>query len=69
MNPADPQSRFDALVWPHAATVLRTARFLCADPADPAGVSVVRGQVEVATTEGQIESVSLVPEDPHFISP
>jgi RNA polymerase sigma-70 factor (ECF subfamily) len=30
----DPQSRFDALVWPHAATVLRTARFLCADPAE-----------------------------------
>jgi RNA polymerase sigma-70 factor (ECF subfamily) len=30
----DPKSRFDALVWPHAATVLRTARFLCADPAE-----------------------------------
>ena len=28
------QSRFDALVWPHAATVLRTARFLCHDPAE-----------------------------------
>jgi RNA polymerase sigma-70 factor (ECF subfamily) len=34
LNPADPKSRFDALVWPHAATVLRTARFLCADPAE-----------------------------------
>ena len=35
-----------------------------ADPADPDAVTVVRGQVEVATTAGQIESVALVPEDP-----
>ena len=34
MNPTEAQSRFDALVWPHAATVLRTARFLCHDPAE-----------------------------------
>ena len=34
MNPTDAQLRFDALVWPHAATVLRTARFLCHDPAE-----------------------------------
>jgi RNA polymerase sigma-70 factor (ECF subfamily) len=27
-------SRFDALVWPHAAAVLRTARFLIHDPAE-----------------------------------
>jgi len=29
----DAQSRFDAVVWPHAATVLRTARYLVHDPA------------------------------------
>jgi RNA polymerase sigma-70 factor (ECF subfamily) len=34
LNPTDAQSRFDALVWPHAATVLRTARFLCHDQAE-----------------------------------
>jgi RNA polymerase sigma-70 factor (ECF subfamily) len=34
LNPTDAQSRFDALVWPHAAAVLRTARFLCHDPAE-----------------------------------
>jgi uncharacterized cofD-like protein len=41
-----------------------TARVRGADPDDPAGVCVVRGQVEVATTDGRIESVALVPEDP-----
>jgi uncharacterized cofD-like protein len=41
-----------------------TARVRGADPGDPTGVSVVRGQVEVATTAGQIESVALVPQDP-----
>ena len=35
-----------------------------ADPDQPADVTIVRGQVEVATTAGQIESVALVPEDP-----
>jgi RNA polymerase sigma-70 factor (ECF subfamily) len=34
LNPTDPKPRFDALVWPHAAAVLRTARFLCHDPAE-----------------------------------
>jgi len=34
LNPTDAPSRFDALVWPHAATLLRTARFLCHDPAE-----------------------------------
>ena len=52
-------------VLPMATTPMDiTARVRGADPADPAGVSVVRGQVEVATTVGQIESVALVPEGP-----
>ena len=52
-------------VLPMATTPMDiTARVRGADPADPAGVAVVRGQVEVATTDGRIESVALVPEDP-----
>ena len=35
-----------------------------ADPAEPASMSTVRGQVEVATTSGQVESVWLLPPDP-----
>ena len=34
------------------------------DPADPDGLSVVRGQAEVARTPGQVRSISLLPEDP-----
>jgi uncharacterized cofD-like protein len=41
-----------------------TARVRGAEEADPEAVTVVRGQVEVATTAGRIESVALVPEDP-----
>ena len=52
-------------VLPMATTPMDiTARVRGADPADPGAVTVVRGQVEVATTAGQIESVALVPEDP-----
>jgi uncharacterized cofD-like protein len=52
-------------VLPMATTPMDiTARIRGADPGEPAGVSVVRGQVEVATSAGQIESVALVPEDP-----
>lgn len=52
-------------VLPMATTPMDiTARVRGADPDDPAGVRVVRGQVEVATTGGRIESVALVPEDP-----
>ncbi len=35
-----------------------------ADPARPDDVTTVRGQVEVATTPGMVESVELVPADP-----
>jgi uncharacterized cofD-like protein len=35
-----------------------------ADPARPGEVSTVRGQVEVATTPGLVESVEVVPADP-----
>ncbi|HSE72314.1 MAG TPA: uridine diphosphate-N-acetylglucosamine-binding protein YvcK [Nocardioidaceae bacterium] len=35
-----------------------------ADPDDPAGLSTVRGQVEVASTTGQVVSVDLEPTDP-----
>ncbi|MCX6396049.1 MAG: uridine diphosphate-N-acetylglucosamine-binding protein YvcK [Propionibacteriales bacterium] len=34
------------------------------DPADPDGITVVRGQVEVATTAGQVVDVRLEPGDP-----
>ncbi len=34
------------------------------DPQDPDAVSTVRGQVEVATTTGLVESVELLPADP-----
>ena len=40
------------------------ARVRGADPARPDEVCTIRGQVEVATTEGQVESVELVPSDP-----
>jgi len=52
-------------VLPMATTPMDiTARVRGADPDDPTGVRIVRGQVEVATTGGRIESVALVPEDP-----
>ncbi len=52
-------------VLPMATTPMDiTARIRGADPGDPAGVAVVRGQVEVASSAGQIESVALVPEHP-----
>ncbi len=52
-------------VLPMATTPMDiTARVRGADPADPSAVTVVRGQVEVATTAGRIESVALVPEHP-----
>jgi uncharacterized cofD-like protein len=35
-----------------------------ADPDRPGELSTVRGQVEVATTQGQVESVDLVPPNP-----
>jgi uncharacterized cofD-like protein len=35
-----------------------------ADPLRPADVSTVRGQVEVATTPGMVESVEVLPSDP-----
>ena len=34
------------------------------DPADPAALTIVRGQVEVASTEGQVHAVHLDPADP-----
>jgi RNA polymerase sigma-70 factor (ECF subfamily) len=34
LDPTEAKSRFDALVWPHAAAVLRTARFLLRDEAE-----------------------------------
>ena len=52
-------------VLPMATTPMDiTARVRGAEEADPEAVTVVRGQVEVATTGGRIESVALVPEDP-----
>lgn len=52
-------------VLPMATTPMDiTGRVRGGDPDDPTRVQVVQGQVEVATAPGQIESVSLVPEDP-----
>ncbi|NYE38324.1 putative cofD-like protein [Nocardioides cavernae] len=52
-------------VLPMATTPMDiTARVRGTDPAAPDAVTVVSGQVEVATTAGQIESVALVPADP-----
>ena len=52
-------------VLPMALTPLDiTARVRGLDPADPAVLSTVRGQVEVATTGGEIVSVALDPESP-----
>jgi RNA polymerase sigma-70 factor (ECF subfamily) len=39
VDPTSGKSRFDALVWPHAAAVLRTARFLIHDPAEAEDVA------------------------------
>jgi uncharacterized cofD-like protein len=41
-----------------------TAEVIGADPDAPEAVSTVRGQVEVASTTGQVVSVHLVPDDP-----
>jgi len=52
-------------VLPMALTPMDiTARVRALDPADPAASTSVRGQVEVATTDGEIVSVSLDPEHP-----
>lgn len=52
-------------VLPMATTPMDiTARVRGADPDAPGDVSLVQGQVEVATTPGRIESVALVPEGP-----
>jgi uncharacterized cofD-like protein len=51
-------------VLPMALTPLDiTAEVRGLDPADPEALSTVRGQVAVATTEGSIESISLIPPD------
>jgi len=41
-----------------------TAKVRGVDPADPEALTVIRGQVEVATTGGVIQSIELVPPDP-----
>ncbi len=52
-------------VLPMATTPMDiTARVRGLDPADPSVTTVLQGQVEVATTEGEIESVALLPPDP-----
>jgi uncharacterized cofD-like protein len=52
-------------VLPMALTPLvMTAQVLGADPGAPDAVTTVRGQVEVATSAGTIQSVALEPADP-----
>ena len=46
-----------------------TAEVLGADPTKPSEVTVVRGQVEVATTPGQVIDVHLEPADPTACPP
>jgi len=56
-------------VLPMALTPMDiTAQVRGLDPADPDALVSVRGQVEVATTDGVIASVDLVPSDPE-VSP
>ncbi|HEX4976330.1 MAG TPA: uridine diphosphate-N-acetylglucosamine-binding protein YvcK [Nocardioides sp.] len=52
-------------VLPMAVTPLDiTADVVGLDPADPTALATVRGQVEVASTTGQVVSVQLEPRDP-----
>ncbi len=52
-------------VLPMAITPLDiTARVHGIDPGDPAALTLVRGQVEVATTDGRLVEVALDPADP-----
>jgi uncharacterized cofD-like protein len=52
-------------VLPMAAVPLDiVAEVVGADPARPAEVTIVRGQVECATTPGQVRSITLLPPDP-----
>jgi uncharacterized cofD-like protein len=52
-------------VLPMALTPMDiTAQVRGLDPADPDALTSVRGQVEVATTDGVIDSIALVPADP-----
>jgi uncharacterized cofD-like protein len=52
-------------VLPMAVTPIDiTASVVGLDPAHPAGVTTVRGQVEVASTNGRVTAVHLEPEDP-----
>jgi uncharacterized cofD-like protein len=52
-------------VLPMALTPLDiTAQVRGLEPADPAALAIVRGQVEVATTSGEIVSIALDPPDP-----
>lgn len=52
-------------VLPMAITPMDiTARVLGADPAHPDRVDLVRGQVQVATTQGEVVGIHLDPEDP-----
>jgi uncharacterized cofD-like protein len=52
-------------VLPMAAVPLDiVAEVVGADPARPEEVSTVRGQVECATTPGQVRSITLLPPDP-----
>lgn len=57
-------------VLPMAVTPLDiTAEVRGADPARPEEITVVRGQVEVATTAGKVLDVHLDPEDPTACAP
>jgi uncharacterized cofD-like protein len=51
-------------VLPMALTPLDITAEVMGAGDDPEEISVVRGQVEVATTTGEVQSVSLLPEDP-----
>jgi uncharacterized cofD-like protein len=52
-------------VLPMCAVPLQIqAEVMGLDPSDPAAVSIVRGQAEVAVTTGEVLNVALVPNDP-----
>ena len=58
-----PKTATDRPRPPSVEAVLARLRS-AADGTDPEALTAVRGQVEVATTEGVIDSIALVPPDP-----
>ena len=63
----DARQRFDALVWPHAATVLRTAQFLVRNAAEALREHLAQlpevAQFDVSAIDGTFMRCVLTPRD------